>query len=423
MLKLDGGSCPTAWRLLARARLARGDEAGAAEAARSEVDATAYSTLAFLAAPQAGREVQSLLRELARRHGFVCVDLPDLFATHTGSPLPGRRLFLDYCHLTAEGMQVAMAAVSAAVLDLSGMVESPPGWREVVAKDSMPGIGREAEATARLGAAIHGAHRLLTTGPKSAILEHWCAAALDASPGIATTLFDVVDARSAPCPAVLTAAQERNAASPYRLLLQHGWRWDHVDADVIAAIRTVLPDYTDEIDRRLLAFRSVEETGGTDLAAPPFFFLWEPLERFYPEVMSSEDRTAPAYLRCPWPETSFALLTAGDLDLDVDLTLRLPVSPGTAERTGDVAVLVNDQPVGTVGATYRWSRSPLRIPGTALNRGLNRLTLVWPDPPPADGDPLSAVVARLDQGLAADLHPVFGEVFTLRASPARSRSR
>ena len=108
---------------------------------------------------------------------------------------------------------------------------------------------------------------------------------------------------------MLTAAQQRNAASPYRLLLQHGWRWDHLDAEVIAAIRAVLHDRAAEIDR-LLAFRGVDEAAGTDLAAPPFFFLWEPLERFYPEVMSRDDLTPPAYLRCPWPETSFALLTA-----------------------------------------------------------------------------------------------------------------
>ena len=419
MLELDGGSCPTAWRLIARARLARGDEAGAATAARAEVEAAAYPTLAFLGAPQAGAAVQALLRELSCRHGFFRVDLPEIFAEHTGSPLPGRRLFLDYCHLTAEGMQVAMAAVAATVLDLSGMLESLPGWRDLVVHGPVP--SPEAEAVACLGAAIHSAHRLLTIGSKVPLLQHWCAAALDASPGIAGTLLDLVEARSAPCPAVLTAAQQRNAASPYRLLLQHGWQWDHLDADVITAIRGILKDWgmESEIDRRLLAFRAVPAEG-IDLAAPPFFFLWEPLERFYPEVMRLDDRTAPAYLRCPWPEISFALLTEGDQDLAIDLTLRLPPppSPETAERTGDVAVTVNGQEIGSVPATARWSRSALRIPVEVLVSGLNRLTLLWPNLPPVDGGPLAAIIERLETGLAADLHPVFGEVFSLRAVTA-----
>jgi hypothetical protein len=421
MLGLDGGSCPTAWRLLARARIAVGDPEGAAAAARAEVDAAAYPTLAFLGAPQAGTAVQALLRETSRRHGFVCIDLPEVFAAPIdgiGSPLPGRRLFLDYCHLTSEGMRIAMAAVAAAVLDLSGMVESPPDWRELAAHGPAPRVTPEAEATAFLGAAIHSAHRLLTTGPKSPILQHWCAAALDASPGIAGTLLDLAEARSAPCPAVLTAAQQRNAASPYRLLLQHGWQWDHLDAEVIGAIRRILEGWgmEGEIDRRLLAFRAVPGEG-TDLAAPPFFFLWEPLERFYPEVMSLEDLTAPAYLRCPWPETSFALLTAGDRDLRIDLTVRLPPSPGSAERTGEVAVTLNGQRAGSVPATAGWSKAGLSLPRAMLRPGLNRLTLLWPDPPPATGDPLAAAVERLERGLAADLHPVFGEIFSLRVDP------
>ena len=423
MLDLDGGLCPTPWRLLARARQALGDLKGAAAAARAEVDAARYPTLAFLGAPQATAEVRALLAGMVRQHGFsgfIGVDLPAVFAGHTGSPLPGRRLFLDYCHLTAEGMRVAMAAVAATVLDLSGLVESPPDWRTLLAQSPGPAVAPEAEATARLGAAIHGAHRLLAVGPKPGFLAPWCAAALDASPGIAGTLLDLVEARSAPCPAVLTAAQQRNAASPYRLLLQHGWQWDHLDAEVIAALRTALaargrPDEVDaEIDRRLLAFRALGDEG-IDLAHPPFF-LWEPLERFYPEVMSFADLAAPAYLRCPWPATAFALLTRGDCDVELDLTLRLPPPPGTSGgRSGEVAVAANGREIGSVAAGERWTRARLRVAREALHPGLNRLTLAWPPPPPAGDDPLAAVADRLDLGIAADLHPVFGEIFALRA--------
>ena len=105
MLALDGGACPSTWRLRALARRALGDEAGALEACRAEIDSAAYPTLAFLSAPQAGTLARDLLREACRRHGFVPVDLPAIFAEHTGSRLPGRRLFFDYCHLTLEGIR------------------------------------------------------------------------------------------------------------------------------------------------------------------------------------------------------------------------------------------------------------------------------------------------------------------------------
>jgi hypothetical protein len=68
-----------------------------------------------------------------------------------------------------------------------------------------------------------------------------------------------------------------------------------------------------------------------------------------------------------------------------------------------------------IEVTERWSRTSLRIGRDRLHPGLNRLTLRWP---PADEDgeaALHAAVERLERGIAADLHPVFGEVFSLVA--------
>lgn len=424
MRDLDGGLCPTSHRLLARAALGLGDTAEARRAAAAEVDAAAYAVQAFLGAPQATTTVRELLRDEARRHGFAAVDLREVFAEHTGSPLPDRRLFLDYCHLTAEGIQVAMAAVAARVLELSGMVEDPPDWRGVLERTAPPRISPEAEATARLGAAVHSAHRLLTVGPKAPILEHWLERALDASPGVEAAMLDLVEARCAPCPAVLTAAQQRNLASPYRLQLQHGWQWEGLDADLLEAIAAVLdrrerrePPVREEIRRRLLEHHAIR-ADGTELAVPAQYH-WEPLERFYPEVMNFEDLSRRATYRSPWPESSFCLVTDAAGDVLLDLTARLPVPEGTwGSRRELVEVRVNGVPAGRLPLTAQWSRAEMRIERELLRAGLNRLTLRWPPPPPVGEAALRKAVERLELGLAADLHPVFGEVFSLMARPA-----
>ncbi|HKH43221.1 MAG TPA: hypothetical protein VKM72_01010 [Thermoanaerobaculia bacterium] len=402
MLELDGGVCPSTWRLRALARRALGDEAGALEACRAEIDSAAYPTLAFLSAPQATTLARDLLRESARRHDFVAVDLPAIFAEHTGFRLPGRRLFLDYCHLTLEGIRVSMAAVAAEVLRLSGLIDGEPDWRALLASTPEPRIAPEPEATARLGAAIHGAHRLLTVGPKRPILEHWCAAALDASPGIAETFLDLVEARTASCPAVLTSAQQRNLASPYRLLLQHGWQWDHLDAEVLTAIEAVLGG---DVSEKIVARRAIPPEG-IDLANP--YWHWEPLERFFPEVMRFEDIAERATLRAPWPETSFCLVVDGPREVELELTARAP-----AGNAGEVGVLVDGRAVGALRVGARWTRSRVRVPAGG---GLHRLTLRWPDLPPSGDNPLSPAIERLELGLPADLHPVFGEVWSLMVS-------
>ena len=411
MRDLDGGNCASTWRLLARAHLGLGDVEEARQACLAEVDAARYATLAFLSAPQATTAARELLRDLARRHGFLTVDLREIFAEHTGSSLPDRRLFLDYCHLTLEGIQAAMAAVAAQVLNLSGMLEEMPDWRCLISPSP---VSPEAEATARFGAAIHTAHRLLSTGSKRPILEHWCEAALDASPGIAGTMLDLVAVRCAPCPAVLTAAQQRNLASPYRLLLQHGWRWDHLDADLIEAIRAVLErrghPAGEQIDRLLLEHLAIREDGTELLDA---IYLWEPLERFFPEVMDFEDLSRRATFRSPWPESSFCLICDAERDVEIEMTVR-------TSAPGLVRIALNDRGIGAVDAGEHWRRTVLRIERGNPRRGLNRLTFRWPASPDGEAG-FAATVDRLEIGVAADLHPVFGEIFSLRATPSTFR--
>lgn len=399
MREIDRGACSTTWRLLARTRMGLGDLEGARQACLAEIDASPYPTLGFLSAPQVTTATRELLREGARRHGFFLVDLPEIFSTL--SPLPDRRLFLDYCHLTSEGIHVAMAAVAAEVLNLSGMLNEDVSWSGLLSRLPEPRVSPEAEATARLGAAIHNAHRLLPVGPKGPILEHWIEAALDASPGVEQAMRDLLEARCAPCPAVLTAAQQRNLASPYRLTLQAGWRWDHLDADLIEAICAVLERHgqpvREEVTRWLLEHHGIRKEG-TELIDPLYF--WEPLERFYPEVMSFEDLAQRATFRSPWPDSSFCLICDGTRHVEIELTAR--AAPGR------VGIVINDQEAGGVELTEKWSRSKVRIDPSYLRPGLNRLTLRWPAPPAVEN-----VIERLELGLVADLHPVFGEVFSL----------
>lgn len=403
MRRLDGGRCPTTWRLLARARMTLGDAEGAREACLAEVDSARYPTLAFLSAPQANTQARELLREACRRHDFTCVDLREVFAEHTGSPLPGRRMFLDYCHLTREGIQVAMAAVIAEVLRLSGMTKADEDWRSLLARLPEPMITPEAEATARLGAAIHSAHRLLSVGPKQEILEHWCRAALEASPGVESAMLDLLEARCAPGPAVLTAAQQRNLASPYRLLLQHGWRWDHLDADLIEVLLRVL---NRPAPPALLENHGVRPEG-IDLADPVYH--WEPLERFYPEVMDLEDLPKRGTLRSPWPESAFCLIVDRPREVSIELIARLPF-----QEEGEIEPVVNGTALEPLYFDEQWRRRDFTVPASLLHPGLNRLTLRWPLPG-IDAEPFELAIERLEIGTAADLHSVFGEVFSLIA--------
>jgi len=421
MVGLDGGTGPVPFRLLAAALRGEGREAEARDACVSEVDSVHYPLLAFLAAPQATTLARELLSAAAASRaaaGWSAVDLRRVFADWTGSALPGRRLFLDYCHLTIEGMEVAMAAVAAEALRRLGPAE--PGWRDLVRRTPDPALPPGADAAAKLGAAIHTAHRMLpVTGPIEPLLAHWIEAALDASPAAADALVDLADARTAPLATVLSAAQQRSLASPCRLEQQHGWVYDFLDADVLAAAIAALARRGDpraaEIER-LLAVRLALREDGADLAQARF--QAEPLARFYPELIGERDAARRAHQRAPWPESGFVLVLDRARAVSLSLTARLPAGEDGAERRGTVRLAANGRWAGNLRLGARWSTQRLTLAGGLLRPGLNRLTLGWPPPPPRGEAALAAAIRRLEEGLEADLHPVFGEVWSFVARPA-----
>ncbi len=425
MLQLDGGLCPTSHRLLAKSLSAQGRNEEALEAARQEVDQDPYTRLCFLGAPRANTWAREALAEAAEAHGFVTLDLRSLFAAQAPEPgaFPGRRLFLDYCHLSLEGMHLAMAAVAAQVMDRP--VEET--LAELPAPGKMADLPTAARATARLGAAVHGAHRLLAEKPEE-ILEYWCRRAVDAAPEALSLLVDLALARAAPLPAVLTPAQNRVLASPYPLSLQHGWRWEGLDPDLLRVALELLstrdPEGKGNIEQALLRFHGVharEDGSQIDLSRQPY--LWRPLERFFPEVMSFADRTSRATLRCPWQETSFCLVAEAGQDLLLEPRLRLPPFASTLRpRAGEVEFLLDGHSFARLPLNETWCKKEIPLPGHLLHRVLHQLTLRWPELPRVDADPLAPVIRRLKEGQEAELHPIFGEVYSLLASVAEIKS-
>lgn len=424
MVDLDEGSNPTPFRILAQALAGRGRDGEARDAAISEVDAVHYPLLAFLGAPQATSTARELLLRGAEEHGFTAVDLRSVFARITGETMPGRRLFLDYCHLTPEGMKLAMVATAASVLHVTGEVGGE-GLLDLAGALPDPRVSEEQEAVAKLGAVLHTAHRMTAVTSKRPILEHWIEEALDASPGVIRAMLELVAVRSAPVPPALTAAWRRNRESDYALSLQHGWVWPGLDAEVLEAISTVLDragiewnhePASLEVERRLLEHLEPPDAG-VDLARGERY-LAEPLHRFFPEAMHLADLPERATYRSPWPESGFCLVTAGERNFELRLSARLPPIPGwNGTRRGSVTVTLNGVRVGEVELTERWRREVLRVGRRRLRRGINRVTLSWPPLPPAGTEAMTEARRRLETGIAADLHPVFGEVFSLVVRP------
>ena len=78
-------------------------------------------------------------------------------------------------------------------------------------------------------------------------------------------------------------------------------------------------------------------------------------------------------------------------------------------------MIVNGQLAGVVAVGPRWRKETLRLDRRVLTSGINKVSLHWPLSPVNDEAALEASIARLERGLEADVHPVFGEIFALVA--------
>jgi len=410
MLALDGGVSPTSHRLLgdALAALGRVDEARAAH--RDAVDARAWDNVPPI--PSATSVVREAILAGADGWDYTCVDLPGLRVVDPG-PASDHPLFLDYCHLATDGMRVAMGAVAAAVRRL---VESEPGAKSRRPAPGAPMVTPSVDAAVRFMSALYTAHwgepPDLGGVPRGCRAREWLRAALRAAPDIDASLRAYVAERGVPAGAALSAERQRLAAALPELE-RLSTLDDGLDPEMVNAIREVLAaagrPLAPAVEERLIRHHGVAH-GPVDLIHPRYH--WRSLDRYDGGCFGYGAR---AFYRARWPVSQFCLVGDGIRGARLQLTARLP-RVETA-RSGDVGLEVNGEALGGAALRHHWSRAVFEIDADRLRRGFNRVTLHWPTLP-AEGDAaLAQILRRLEQGQPTDLHPAFGEIAVLRATP------
>ncbi len=405
MIELDGGTCATSYRVLANALLAQGRWQEARDAGVAELDCRAWDNFPYV--PGATSAVRDELRRGAREHDFALVDLPSVFHEHAG-PIPGRRLFLDYCHLTPEGMKVAMAAVAAEVLRLSDAAADDADWKTLLAKVPPPDVSAEVDAHAKFMTGLYHAH----WNPRSGEGAYWFEQALQAWPGIRDTMVAYVASRGVAPEALLFSVEQQRLFRLAQRLEHRIWNVPNLDAEAVDMICRILersgPSPRTTAFPCRLPHNSVRE-GGVDLLDP--MYHWTMQDRH--ASLSNFTSNRVLYYRAVWPTSHFCLVSDESGDVRLELTGRLP-SVGMP-RAGTVRIRLNGTRRCAVKLHDRWTSHTITLGREHLREGINRLTLEWPLPPSEGDVAIGETVRRLEQGIPADLHPVFGELFRLQA--------
>lgn len=365
MIDLDSGTTPAGYEFLAQCALRRSCLAEARRWLERAKDAGLFLPVAR--SPRCYGIVQETLRREAEPNGIALVDLPNVFTQYLSGEIPDRRLFLDYCHLSIDGMRVAAAAVIERLLPILGKATRP--WTEMT--EVKFDVSAQVLAEALFKASIHNAH----WGQDSGTAKFQCQKALELHPEIADVMLRFVDASLRRAPSFICASSEKfardasyqsaaalhlfNSLPPikknFNLILMHA---------LISVLAPVSPTLNEIADRLLISEFCVGN-GPCDL-----------LQRAYSST-SLEDwdwLNSTIFYRARESQSNFKVICCRRLPLGLKLT-------GRAARFaagGQTIVKVNGTVVGSFQLSSKWENFEIESPAYVLAEGLNTLSIQWP---------------------------------------------
>jgi hypothetical protein len=406
LIELDRGVTGVGPSLCAQVAVQRGERAAARRWLETAKDAELWSPVPVT--PRCFGVTQETLRRETRRRALPVVDLPQLFADHTGGALPDRRLFHDYCHLTAEGIAVAMCATAARLAPLLGAPPARAGATELASDLASALPPPRVRAEAHFSAAVHNAN----WGQPLEIVRHHCEAALAASSDIADAMLATLDFRVRRAPSILCASFAELGKTEYRacerfLTSPRDPKTAGVELEraITGAVEPLRPGTCDRAAQVRRDEHAIED-GPLDLLAACYA-----AECFSQHELKWEEQLG--FYRGYERRSRFLVVRRDPAtDVELDVTLRLPY-PGE----GDVAIRVGGVELARVRASATWARRRARLPAAALPAGASHVELHWPSAAGARGDDaLAHISARLRAGSLPELYPVFGEIHELIAT-------
>jgi hypothetical protein len=411
MVEIDQGVCVAGLYLLAECQLRSGDAEAARRSLERARDAVIWDTSRNIA-PRAYGVAQEALRDEAAAQGSLLVDLPQVFREHLGSALPDRRVFIDYCHLTAAGMQVAMAAAASPVLRVLTGTEAP--WRDLVDGSLAP--SGEVEAHAAFLAAVHNAH----WWQSREVVRHYCSVAAQASPSIVEVMGRFLEIQTRRTPMLMSQAAEEIAALASRQLQYYLLRYNYQQLDrvLIDAITDALLEIDVDPREPLAELRREEHS----LARKPVDLLdyyycsaaLQPQEAMWvlPREVSVRETRSDFY-RAYWIESRFLFIAEAGRPVRLGLTCRLPRGAGAR---GELILALNDRPQAAIEIGDVWETWDVEVPGEAVREGLNEVSLRWPLPDSPGERALEGVFDDPDDRAQSELFPCFGEIHAFTAA-------
>ena len=410
--EIDQGICSAGYYIIAECRRLKNDLEGQRKYLELARDAQSWDD-SIMYIPKNYEIAQQVLREEIPKYGGQVIDLPAMFKQYLNGEIPGNRLFLDYCHMTSEGIQIAMGAAASCVLRALKGVDKP--WQTLISDDMLP--SPEIEAEASFLAAIHDAHRYQSYD----MVHHFCARAVKYSPHVAELMLNYIELQvvfKAPIRMSEAELQIFRRGSPLvqRYLFPNNNK--RLDKLLLTAIVEALEEAGIPARERLAQrYREEHSTRSEQIdLLEPYYYLsaGQPHEFEALNWPASRVDYDPRYYRAYWPDSKFVFIGEKGLPVDLRMTCRLSrFSPDE----GKISVDCNGKPQVEMTIDKEWSSWEITVPGDVVHDGLNEIEVHWPIPSQfPTGEVLNELIIKMCQLRYPQYYPIYGEIHAFTAS-------
>lgn len=392
-------SNPYGYELKAECCLRNGDIYGARRYLRDAIENKIYQT----SCPGITMTLQEQIRMMCNQYQLQLVDLPLVFQQYLNDGIPGREIFLDYCHLTVKGINIAMHHLAAQFSSLVFATEMSLSLDEVIHF----GHDEINDAKSHFLAAIHNAH----WGQDFEVICYHCKKAL--------SFFNIADY-------MLAYAKAMNSTSPGRLNKDFGFL---VESGIFSTyiLLTLQSDGTESFNLPLYEaiLTSLDELGINErdkLADSRVIEHCKDIKKVnllkpcyhngYRYNLSAKLKDT-AYYREYYKCSYFMIMADEDgKEIDLEIIHRFPY-----EISESIVFELNGIRIGNAISGDNWSKSILNLPAERIRKGMNTFMIHWPVSAMANQHPTASAPTTYvpdSEILYQKMYRVTGEIHSLQ---------
>lgn len=295
--------------------------------------------------PRATHFIQTHLQDFAEKNNFDLINLPEIFSNHAVSGIPGYDLFIDYCHLNLEGLNILTNHLASLILE-----------KDIT--DSRPVLSKNDRAASYFIAAIHCAHY----GQPESTVKKFIISAIDSDESIKEIFTLFLTAHRKDIPIWMTAGFSKLFS--YSKIFER-YLLPRLPKQVNSMLDSVLITSILEC-MNLSSYPSVEDGLEYNLLDEKFW-LESNASRF------NYDLSIPRlYFVAKNQISMFTVFKNKSMDIEFELVLK-----GRDDRLSDeVSIFHGNKKIAKLSLEDDWKKYRLVIPFAS---GKNEIKIHWPD--------------------------------------------